>query len=195
MLVLPYTLAVALRARPATSAERRVVADVLPDDVTLRVVDDRTRIGPAFAAGTPPGPEYVFVTAAVFDVCTDAGVRAVVAHEVAHHRHRHVAVRFGAVVAGVLPVLAAVEFGLDLPAWGVLVSVPYVLAVAWVFRRTEFTADAAAARAVGADALVAAFDALVEQRLVLTGTTRMTSLFAVHPTIEARKRRLVAFSR
>lgn len=190
MLVLPYTLTVALRARPATPVERRVVADVLPDDVTLRVVDDRTRIGPAFAAGTPPGPEYVFVTAAVFDVCTDAAVRAVVAHEVAHHRHRHVAVRFATVAAGILPVLVAVEFGLELPAWSLLVSVPYVLGVAWVFRRTEFAADAAAARAVGSGALVAAFDALVEQRLVLTGTGSWLSLFAVHPTIAARKRRL-----
>lgn len=190
MLVLPYTLTVALRARSPTPVERRVVADVLPDDVTLRVVDDRTRIGPAFAAGTPPGPEYVFVTAAVFDVCTDAEVRAVVAHEVAHHRHRHVAVRFATVAAGVLPVLAAVELGLDLPAWSLLAGVPYVLAVAWVFRQTEFTADAAAARAVGSDALAAAFDALVEQRLVLSGTGSWLSLFAVHPTIAARKRRL-----
>ncbi|MFC6951734.1 M48 family metalloprotease [Halorubellus litoreus] len=194
MLVLPYTLTVALRARPATTVERRVVADVLPEDVTLRVVDDRTRIGPAFAAGTPPGPEYVFVTGTVFDVCTDAAVRAVVAHEVAHHRHRHVAVRFATVLAGVLPVLAAVEFGLDLPAWTLLAGAGYVLATAWVFRWTEFTADAAAARAVGPGALVAAFDALVEQRLVLAGSTRTTSLFAVHPSIAARKRRLMAFS-
>lgn len=190
MLVLPYTLAVGLRARAPTDAETRVLADVLPEDVTLRVVDDRTRIGPAFAAGTRPGPRMVFVTRAVFDVCGADAVRAVVAHEVAHHRRGHVALRVGVVAAGVLPVLAALEFAGSVPLWVVALAPPYALGVAWVFRRTEFAADAAAARAVAPDALATAFDDLARHRLLFVDPPGATRLFAVHPTIAARKRRL-----
>lgn len=191
-LVLPFTLALGLRARRPTPAEAGVVDDLLPDVVDLRVVDDRTRVGPAFAAGTWPGRRTVFVTAAVFDVCTDVEVRAVVAHEVAHHRQGHVALRQAVVGAGVVPVLAAFEFGAGVPAWTLLLAVPYAVVVAWTFRRTEYRADVAAARAVGPDALCGAFDALAAHRLVLADSTPGTRLFEVHPTIASRKRRLRA---
>jgi STE24 endopeptidase len=189
-LALPVTLAVGLRAREATATEAALVEDLLRSGVQLRVVDDRTRVGPAFAAGTRPGPRMVFVARAVFDVCDEDAIRAVVAHEVAHHRRGHVALRLGAVAAGVLPVLAALELGVSVPAWVPVLAPAYALVVAWTFRRTEFAADAAAARAVAPSALASAFDELARHRLLLVDPPGATRLFALHPTIAARKRRL-----
>jgi hypothetical protein len=67
-------------------------------------------------------------------------------------------------VAGILPVLAAVEFGLERPAWCVLLVVPY--------------------------ALFEAFDTLALHRLLLVAMEPRTSLFAVHPPLPVRKLRL-----
>jgi len=191
-LALPVTLSVGLRAREPTGAEAALVEDLLPAGVRLRVVDDRTRVGPAFAAGTRPGPRVVFVTRAVFDVCGADAVRAVVAHEAAHHRRGHVALRLGVVAAGVLPVLAALEFAVSVPLWVALLAPGYAVGAAWVFRRTEFAADAAAARVVAPAALATAFDDLARHRLLFVDPPGATRLFAVHPTIAARKRRLRA---
>jgi STE24 endopeptidase len=191
-LALPVTVAVGVRAREATAAESALVADLLPAGVVLRVVDDRTRVGPVFAAGTRPGPRVVFVARAVFDVCDDDAVRAVVAHEAAHHRRGHVAVRLLVVAVFVLPVLSALELGASVPPWVAVLAPAYALGATWVFRRTEFAADAAAARAVAPAALANAFDALARHQLLLVDPPGATTLFAVHPPIAARKRRLAA---
>jgi len=51
----PFALVVALRTRWPTDDERAAVGGVLPDGVRLRVVDDRTRLGSAVAAGAALG--------------------------------------------------------------------------------------------------------------------------------------------
>ncbi|WP_459193300.1 M48 family metalloprotease [Halosimplex sp. J119] len=182
----PFAVVVALRTRWPTDDERAAVADVLPPGVRLRVVDDRTRIGSAFAAGVVPGAEYVFCAESLFAVLDDAELRAVVAHEVGHHAHEHVLLRYSmvAVLAGVALGVASVAPGIALAAL-VVGTAPAAVALAWVVRRTEEQADAYAAEAAGGAALASALETLSETRYVVeaTGSSR---LLAHHPPVNER---------
>ncbi|MFC6974743.1 M48 family metalloprotease [Halomicroarcula sp. GCM10025709] len=94
------------------------------------------------AAGVAPGPRYVFVTAALFDRLDAAQLRGVVAHEVGHHRHHHVTLRYGLLAGAVTPLLAVAEFAPGLVGPALALAVPYGLVALAVLRRTEWTADA-----------------------------------------------------
>ncbi|WP_439025766.1 M48 family metallopeptidase [Haloarchaeobius sp. DT45] len=187
----PVVLRVGLRTRAPTPAERERVADVLSPSVRLRVVDPRTRVGCAFAAGVVPGLRYVFVTETLFDLLADDELSAVVAHEVAHHRRGHVVARFGLAAVVVVPLLVGVEFGY--PGLVRIVGiglVPYAAVWFKLIRRTEFVADRDAARAVGPDAMARALETLLERRLIFEPTGTTSRLLDVHPAVSTRIDRL-----
>lgn len=182
----PVALVVALRTRWPTDTERARVADLLPSGVALRVVDDRTRIGSAFAAGVVPGLERVFVTESLFDVLEDDELRAVVAHEVGHHERHHVLLRFSLVALAAGAAVGVASSAPDLALAGIVVgAVPFALVLAWVVRRTEHAADAYAARVVGGPALADALETLVEHRFVLDSGEQLRA-FAYHPPLGER---------
>ncbi|WP_435363348.1 M48 family metallopeptidase [Haloarchaeobius sp. DYHT-AS-18] len=187
----PVVLRVGLRTRAPTPAERERVADVLSGSVRLRIVDPRTRVGCAFAAGVVPGLRYVFVTETVFDLLADDELSAVLAHEVAHHQRGHVVTRFGLAAAVVLPLLVGVEFGYPELVQAVGIGlVPY--AVLWfkLIRRTEFVADRDAAQKVGSDAMARALETLLAHRLIFEPTGTTSRLLDVHPAVSTRIDRL-----
>nr|WP_303647822.1 M48 family metallopeptidase [Haloarchaeobius amylolyticus] len=187
----PVVLRIGLRTRAPTPAERERVADVLPGSVRLRIVDPRTRVGCAFAAGIVPGLRYVFVTETVFDLLDDDELSAVVAHEVAHHRQNHVVARFGLAAVVVVPLLVGVEFGRpELVRLVGLALLPYAFLWFKLIRRTEFVADREAARAVGPDAMARALETLLARRLILEPTGTTSRLLDVHPTVSTRIDRL-----
>jgi STE24 endopeptidase len=179
----PVALVVALRTRWPTDGEREAVVDVL-GDYRLRIVDDRTRVGSALAAGLLPGARYVFLTESVLATLDDEEVRAVVAHEVGHHEREHVLLRSVAVavVAGAVLALVEVAPGLALVVLAVG-AVPAAAAFAWVVRTTERRADAYAARAVGGRALASALDRLAERHYLAASPP---GPFAHHPPLAAR---------
>lgn len=186
----PFAVIVALRTRWPTDAERAAVADVLPPGVRLRIVDDRTRIGGAFAAGIVPGTEYVFCAESLFDVLDEEELRAVVAHEVGHHEREHVLLRYSlvAIAAGAALGIASVAPEVALAAI-VVGTAPAAVVLAWAVRRTEEQADAYAAEAVSGAALASALETLAEHRYVAeaSGTSR---LLAYHPPVGERITRL-----
>ncbi|WP_440005811.1 M48 family metallopeptidase [Halomicrococcus sp. SG-WS-1] len=187
---MPVLLSYVLRARPPTPGECASLAD-LPDDVRVRVVPDATRVGVAFAAGVAPGARYVFLAESLFDVLGPAERRAVLAHELAHHRRGHVALRVVLPMCLLVPLVAAVEFHVDGAFAAVLVlSLPAAVALFRVVRWTEYDADRWAADRAGASALAGALSELADRKLVLAGPGRHLGAFASHPSIERRVARL-----
>nr|WP_282594783.1 M48 family metalloprotease [Halomarina salina] len=127
-----------------------------------------------------------------------AQVAALLAHEVCHHRERHVLVR-GAVSVAVLAVGAAVttvlfdELVLAVTAC-LLVTVLVERVVAyWVMRRLEFRADAVAARRTSVPAVVSLLSALDDATDVDQAQVPwLLRLFSTHPTYVDRIARLRA---
>lgn len=187
---LPVLLTYAFRTRPAGLAEREALGG-LPDGVTVHVVPDATRVGVAFAAGVLPGARYVFLAESLFDVLSPDERRAVLAHELAHHRRGHVALRVALPICLLVPLVAAVEFGVAVPFVGV-VAFAFVAAVGLfrVVRWTEYDADRWAAERVGGAAVAGALSHLADRHLVFVGPERRFRVFASHPSIENRVARL-----
>lgn len=182
----PVALVVALRTRFPTADELAALDDVLAG-TRLRVVDDRTRVGSAFAAGIVPGVRYVFLTESLFDVLEEDQLRAVAAHEVGHHERNHVLLRFSLVAVAAGGALALTQ---SLPANVALVAVvggavPFALVLAWVVRVTERGADAYAAETVSGPALAGALERLAERRYIVEGNERLTVL-SYHPPLSER---------
>uniref|UniRef100_UPI003F55D6A3 M48 family metallopeptidase n=1 Tax=Halosimplex halobium TaxID=3396618 RepID=UPI003F55D6A3 len=182
----PFALVVALRTRWPTDDERAAVGDTLPAGVRLRVVDDRTRLGSAFAAGVVPGAEYVFLTESLFATLDGDELRAVVAHEVGHHAHGHVLLRYLLVAVAAGAALGVASVAPDAALVAVLLGTPpFAVALAAVVRRTERQADAYAAEAVGGAALADALETLAEHRYIAAdgGPARW---LAYHPPLGER---------
>ncbi|RXK50312.1 M48 family metallopeptidase [Halorientalis pallida] len=185
----PYAVSFTVRDRPATEREREM-ADV-PADCRLRVVDDRTRFGVAMAAGVLPGQRYVFAAESLFSNLGERELAAVVAHEVGHHECGHVPLRFGAFLAAAVPLLIALEFGGTTALLaGVGLAAAGAVGAFAVVRRTEYAADAYAARQGLGPALAAALSELAVQRVLLTTPGPHAGPFAAHPPLHARVARL-----
>ncbi|WP_255150770.1 M48 family metallopeptidase [Halorarius halobius] len=169
-------------ARRPTPAERARIGEV---DVPVRVLSSGRPN--ALAAGLVPGLRAVFVTEGLLARLPPAELRAVVAHEVGHHRHNHVAVRLGAVAVFVLPWLAATAEGVPGAFLaGCLLAVPYSLAVFRLMRYTELAADRYAAERTDPAALARGL-----RRLTGPGPSgRLRRLFSPHPPLADRRARL-----
>jgi|GEM_PF-955456 len=191
----PVALVVALRTRWPTDAEHALVADLLPHGVALRVVDDRTRVGSAFTAGVIPGLKRVFVTESLFDVLDDEQLRAVVAHEVGHHEHNHVLLRFSLVAAAASVALTVASYAPVATVYGLVAGgVPLAVGLAWAVRHTERAADAYAAAVVGGPALAGALEVLADRRYI-TAASGPFGLLEYHPPLAERIERLRASSK
>ncbi|MFB6164464.1 MAG: M48 family metallopeptidase [Haloarculaceae archaeon] len=185
----PYAIAFTVRDRPATAAERERAQ--VPEDVLLRIADDRTRVGVAAAAGLVPGGRYVFVTEAAFALLSDRQLAGVVAHEVGHHRCGHVLLRYGTVVALAVPPLVALDFGGTTAVLAsAVLSLAGLLVAFAVVRHTEYAADDYAARSVGGAALAEALERLAAERLLLTTPGPHAGPLAAHPPLRRRIDRL-----
>lgn len=193
----PVAISFTVRDRPATAAECERAG--VPSDIRLRIVDDRTRFGIAFAAGVLPGLRVVYVTERLVASLPEPELRAVVAHEVGHHRLHHVGVRHGLLLPLLAPPLVALEMVTRLDGMGTLVlgesmvlSALSLLVVFAVIRRTEHAADAYAARQVGGPVLASALQRLAAQRLLLSTPGPHAGPLAAHPTLQGRLTRLTA---
>ncbi|WP_458205883.1 M48 family metallopeptidase [Haladaptatus sp. NG-SE-30] len=188
--VLPFLLGYVLRSRSPSQRERELL-EPIPPDVSVRVVPDETRIGVAFAAGILPGARRIFLAESLFDVLERDELEAVVAHELAHHRRKHVLLRVVLPICLLLPWIAAIEFGVPHAlAGGTLFALPCSLLLFRAIRWTEYDADEWVADHAAGDELVRALERLVTLRFVVTGVGRYVTLFAAHPSIEKRIERL-----
>lgn len=156
------------------------------DGLAVRVVDAGPHAN-AMAAGVLPGLRVVFVTDALVARLPRDECAAVVAHEVGHHRRGHVPLRLVAAGAVVLPWLgvtaAEIPGAFEVGAVAAVLCVPVLF---WLMRWTEHDADAYAARATDADALVRGLSRLT------VDTTRgpVGRLLALHPTLSERADRV-----
>jgi Zn-dependent protease with chaperone function len=161
-----------------------------PDGIRVRVL----ALGPdgpatAVAAGVLPirGGRTVFVTERVLSRLGPAEAAAVVAHELGHHRRRHVPLRLGAAAAFLLPWLGATAAevpGAFLVGLGLVM--PAVLSLLWLVRWTEFDADRQAAAAVGAEPMARALERLGAAGALGDGGGPLS----LHPAVGDRIRRL-----
>lgn len=166
-----------------------------PDGIRVRVLALGTD-GPAtaLAAGVlpVPGGRVVFVTERVLATLPEAETRAIVAHELGHHRRWHVPVRLGAAAAFLLPWLAATAAGVPGAFLaGLALTVPVVLGLLKLVRWTEFDADTQAAAAVGAEPMATALERLAAQGTLASGGGPLS----MHPSPVDRVRRLGALDR
>lgn len=163
---------------------------VTPDGIRVRVLA-LGMDGPAtaVAAGVlpTPGGRVVFVTERVLGRLQPPEATAVVAHELGHHRARHVPLRLGAAAAFLLPWLGTTAAGVPGAFLGGLVlTVPAVLALLWLVRWTEFDADRRAAATVGAEPTARALRRLTAHGVLDAGGGPLS----LHPSTADRVRRL-----
>ncbi|WP_458188097.1 M48 family metallopeptidase [Haladaptatus sp. NG-WS-4] len=188
--VMPFLLGYVLRARRPSQRERELLEPV-SGDVSVMVVPDETRMGAAFAAGIVPGTRTIFLAESLFDVLERDELRAVLAHELAHHRRNHVLLRVVLPVCLLLPWIAAIEFGVrHALVGGAVLSLPAALFLFRAIRWTEYDADDWAAERKAGDALASALERLAALRFVVMGVGRLATPFAAHPPIEKRIARL-----
>lgn len=178
----PFLLPRVVPTRDLTGAEQADVGDL---GVPVRVLSS-TRPN-ALAAGLVPGARVVFLTEGLLARLPPDELRAVAAHEVGHHHHRHVSIRLGAVAVYVLPWLAATAEGVPGAfVAGCLLAGPWTVGLFRLMRRTELEADRyAAARTDGA--------ALARGLSRLGGApprSRLSRLLSPHPPIPERTGRL-----
>ncbi|TSD14193.1 hypothetical protein DP107_08020 [Haloglomus irregulare] len=171
-------------------SEGSAAGSVTPDGVRVRVLA-LGRDGPAtaLAAGVlpVPGGRVVFVTERVLWALAPEEAAAVVAHELGHHRRRHVPLRLGAAAGFLLPWLGATAASVPGAfVTGLALLAPAVLGLLWLVRWTEFDADRRAAAAVGAESMARALE-----RLAAGGTLRDGGgPLSLHPATGDRVRRL-----
>lgn len=152
------------------------------DPIPVRVLDVG-RYRNALAAGLMPGLRVVFVTERLLSTLPADETRAILAHELGHHRRYHVPLRLGAASAVVLPWLGATA--VEIPngfTVGLVLSGPAILGVLALMRWTERDADRYAAR--NADPLALARG--LEHVCANTTRTRLAAVLATHPTPTAR---------
>lgn len=183
--------------------ENASIAAGLPVTPELRLVDDPAPN--AFAAGLRPERSFVGVTTGLLGTMPKRELEAVIAHEVAHIRHRDTYLMTVAVIfAGVIAVIADIGFrslafggGRDRRGGGlllVLALVGFVLApIAALLlrmslsRRREFLADAGAAEILNDPEAMA----LALQRLRLDSTTlRYSEVSVAHLWLESPSDRI-----
>jgi heat shock protein HtpX len=184
--------------------ENASIAAGLPVTPELRLVDDPAPN--AFAAGLRPERSFVGVTTGLLNTMPKRELEAVIAHEVAHIRHRDTYLMTVAVVfAGVIAIIADIGFralafgaGRDRRGGGalllVLALIGFILApIAALLlrmslsRRREFLADAGAAEILNDPEAMA----LALQRLRLDPTTlRYSEVSVAHLWVESPSDRI-----
>jgi Zn-dependent protease with chaperone function len=187
-------------AMPADVQERlSVLAAQVGVEIRGRLIRARTRrLATAVQTGWLPGLRYVLVTDYLLDEMSSAGTEAIMAHELAHARHRDGAIRtylttvsdfplalaFVALLAG-RTTFALVTFAIAIvPLFGLLYLVRD-LAI-----RQEFAADKMAAATVGPTILAEALRRIVELNSIRQDTSAEYDHKVGHPAIGRRIARL-----
>lgn len=154
----------------------------------------------AMVTGIIPGRRFVFLTQELVEHLDHDEVCAVVAHELAHIRHRHLLRRLGltALTIGLgnaaigamwhwRPTIAPTVAVVALWTLNMLLGVAYMILVTLpMARRHERQADATAARVVGADLYNRALRRIHDLNLSGGDAGRVERLFATHPSLVAR---------
>lgn len=155
-------------ARPLTADERERLAPVLSQteipvrvsEVPIEPIEDVISLH-GEATGWRSGDRRIVLSSQAFDRLDDEQLRALLAHEIGHHRGRHPLLHRAfktAVLACAVPIVpAGLAVGLFLP-WAavlyVVVTAVYVLFVvfggAWLSRRLDLDADRRAVELLGA---------------------------------------------
>ncbi|MCU4971922.1 M48 family metalloprotease [Halobacteria archaeon AArc-m2/3/4] len=159
---------------------------------------ESTKAANALVAGTLPGLRYVFLTDYLLEECSDAELRAILAHEFGHVAGRHLWQRailtvavFGAGIAAYGPLgVAALEaqfgfVGFFLP-FIALFLLYYVVFLGGLALWQERRADAYAARTAGVGATVAGLETLADANDTREDVGTVYSLLTHHPPIGDR---------
>ena len=154
----------------------------------------------ALVTGIIPGRRFVFLTQELVENLDRDEICAVVAHELAHIRHRHLLRRLGVMALSIAvvdttfwamwhwrpnisPPVAAVALG----TLNVLLCAGYMILVMFpMARRHERQADDTAARVVGADVYNRTLRRIHDLNLSGGDVGRVERLFATHPSLAAR---------
>jgi len=221
----------AMRGREITAGDSQVNIGGMTGDDLYRMVDDLRRranlpmpkvyICPhdapnAFATGRSPGKAAVAVTAGLLRLMTREEIEGVIAHELAHVKHRDTLIScIAATIAGVLAFLAYYGFffmsgrrnsnPLVMIGTVILAAVGAAIIKSMISRSREYAADAEGARIAGSPVGLASalrrLDAASKQIPLIqpnpaqnnlfiiepfTGKKSILDLFATHPPTEAR---------
>jgi Zn-dependent protease with chaperone function len=140
----------------------------------------------ARALGIIPGHQYVFVCDQLLESLSESANRAIVAHEVAHHRGWHPLLRVVLLAVALIGWPLAIASGVPYALVGGMGALPlYVLFVCWIERQTEYCADAYAGRQVGYDSMINALNYLKKTK---SGRQqrRFAGLLATYPSFAER---------
>lgn len=193
-------LLVAVRARPAPPEARHICE--LPARMGVRLRDIRVfrgrqqKVANAIQIGILPNLRYVLISDYLISSMPPAQAEAIVAHELAHIRGRHILIKVGSIVA-VVAVLEALAFGISAllhgPAAGFVGLALFIGLIVglFVFRgmvgiRLELRADRVAAREVGRQDVIEALERLAELNDIRRRSGTGWSLLNQHPGIEQR---------
>lgn len=156
-----------------------------------------TRVANALVAGLWPKLRRIYITDHMLETFSVAEIRAILAHEVGHIRHRHLWWYLGFALGGVfvIPRLVEVLAQFDLPDdsfWPVLIALGLYWGVMFksLSRRFERQADRFAVAATGD---VATFQSALERLAEVNGMVKRYSkwdIFQTHPPIAERVRAL-----
>ncbi|GAA0474082.1 M48 family metalloprotease (plasmid) [Halococcus dombrowskii] len=140
----------------------------------------------ARALGIVPGYQYVFVCDQLLASLSESANRAIVAHEVAHHRGWHPLLRVVLLAVALIGWPLAIASGVPYALVGGIGALPlYVLFVCWIERQTEYCADAYAGKQVGYDSMINALNYLKKTK---SGRqqSRFAGLLATYPSFAER---------
>ena len=164
----------------------------------VRVIElGETRVANALVSGLWPWLRRIYVTDHMLATFSVDEIRAILAHEIGHVRHRHLWCYFGFALGGALAIPRLIE-ALDQlaflrhSAWGFLIAIGLYWGVTFKFfsRRFERQADRFAVAATGD---VAAFQRALKKLAEANGMVRQYAkwdIFQSHPPIAERIRRL-----
>ena len=144
----------------------------------------------ARALGIIPGHQYVFISDQLLESLSRLASRAIMAHEIAHHRGWHPLLRIVllavALIGWPLAIASDVPYAL---VGGVGVLPLYVLLVCFIERQTEYCADAYAGRRVGYDSMINALKHLKKTQSDHQ-QRRFAGLLTTYPSFDQRIDRL-----
>jgi STE24 endopeptidase len=154
----------------------------------------------AMVSGVLPGARYIFVTEALLREATPDEVMAIIAHEMAHIKHRHLVSRLvwsaPGILAGAL-LMAGTGYALHrLKLDGGPVPVVVTAMASWLLlnllstlpsaRRDEREADRTAAQWVGRDLYASALRRLYSANKASSELNRIEGVLSTHPSLRER---------
>lgn len=183
---------------PVAQMAMALAADAGVRIESVRVIElGETRVANALVSGLWPWLRRIYVTDHMLATFSVDEIRAILAHEIGHVRHRHLWCYLGFALGGALAIPRLIE-ALDQlaflrhSAWGFLIAIGLYWGVTFKFfsRRFERQADRFAVAATGD---VAAFQRALEKLAEANGMVRQYAkwdIFQSHPPIAERIRRL-----